>query len=322
MAVVNFALQRVVSSVLLLVCVIVLNFLLIQLAPGDIAETMIGEMGGATAEILKQIRAEYGIDRSPAEQFVAYLAGILRGNLGASLYYGEPVSVLIWQRVPASLLLMFTALSIAIVFGTLFGTIAAQAPRGWFSHLVTVLSLAGYSAPLFWTGILLLIAFAHLFPVFPSFGMESLGQKKTAVEYVVDVARHLVLPAVTLASIYLAQYSRITRASMLEVLDSDYIRTGRGKGLSEGIVVYKHALKNALLPIVTIAGHQFGRLLGGAVVVETVFTWPGMGRLAFESILRRDQPLLLGILFCSTIIVITVNVVTDLSYRLLDPRIK
>jgi peptide/nickel transport system permease protein len=169
---------------------------------------------------------------------------------------------------------------------------------------------------------MLLILLAYLFPLFPSFGMQTVGFRGSLWEHTWDILRHLVLPAFTLASVYLALFSRLSRASMLDVLVSDYIRTARAKGLSEGVVVYQHALKNALIPVVTMAGLQFSRVLAGAVVVETVFSWPGMGLLAFESILRRDHTLLLGILFFSTFIVVIINILTDLSYRLLDPRIK
>ena len=169
---------------------------------------------------------------------------------------------------------------------------------------------------------MLLILFSYLVPLFPAFGMSEVGTTGTALDHFLDVLHHLVLPALTLASIYLAVYSRMARASMMDVLGSDYIRTARSKGLSERVIIYKHALKNAVLPVVTMAGLQFSQLIAGAVVVETVFSWPGMGQLAFEAILRRDHPLLLGILFFSTLIVIVINLLTDMSYRLLDPRIK
>jgi peptide/nickel transport system permease protein len=232
------------------------------------------------------------------------------------------VTKLIFQRMGGTLLLTISALVIAVIVGTVLGVLSAQKPRGVLNQFVTVFSLIGYSAPVFWTGIMLLILLAYLFPLFPSFGMQTVGFRGSLWEHTWDILRHLVLPAFTLASVYLALFSRLSRASMLDVLVSDYIRTARAKGLSEGVVVYQHALKNALIPVVTMAGLQFSRVLAGAVVVETVFSWPGMGLLAFESILRRDHTLLLGILFFSTFIVVIINILTDLSYRLLDPRIK
>lgn len=315
-------LRHIVYSLLLLLAVLVLNFLLIQLAPGDPVQTIVGEMGGATAEIIAQIRAEYGLDKSLVEQLLTYIRRAAGGNLGKSFHYNEPVTKLILQRMGGTLLLTLSALLIAVIVGTILGVLSAQKPRGVLNQLVTVFSLIGFSAPVFWTGIMVLILLAYLFPIFPSFGMQTAGFKGSLWEHTWDVLRHLVLPALTLASVYLALFSRLSRASMLDVLVSDYIRTARAKGLSEKVVVYQHALKNALIPVVTMAGLQFSRVLSGAVVVETVFSWPGMGQLAFESILRRDHTLLLGILFFSTFIVVIINILTDMSYRLLDPRIK
>ena len=317
------SLQRIAYSLLLMLAVIILNFLLIHLAPGDPVDTLIGQMGGATPEIIAQIRADYGLDKSLPEQLLTYMRKMATGNMGFSFHFNEPVTTLIFQRVPATLLLVLSAFLIAIALGTLLGIISAQKPSGLLNHFVTFFSLAGYSSPVFWTGIMLLILFAHIIPLFPSFGMRTAGlQGATLIDNLFDMLNHLVLPCISLASIYLAQYSRLARASMLDVLGSDYIRTARSKGLSEAVVVYQHALKNALLPVVTMVGLQFSQLLAGAVVVETVFSWPGMGQLAFQSILRRDHPLLLGILFFSAMIVVIANILTDLSYRLLDPRIK
>jgi peptide/nickel transport system permease protein len=314
--------RHVIYSLLLLLAVLVLNFLLIHLAPGDPVQTIVGEMGGATPEIIAQIRAEYGLDKSLPQQLFTYIRRAAGGNLGKSFHYNEPVTKLIFQRIGGTLLLTISALVIAVIVGTVLGVLSAQKPRGVLNQIVTVFSLIGYSAPVFWTGIMLLILLAYLFPIFPSFGMQTVGFRGSLWGHTWDILRHLVLPAFTLASVYLALFSRLSRASMLDVLVSDYIRTARAKGLSEGVVVYQHALKNALIPVVTMAGLQFSRVLAGAVVVETVFSWPGMGLLAFESILRRDHTLLLGILFFSTFIVVIINILTDLSYRLLDPRIK
>jgi peptide/nickel transport system permease protein len=314
--------RKIVYSIILLLAVIVLNFLLLHIAPGDPVETLVGEMGGATPELIAQLRSEYGLDKSFPEQLLTYILRVAQGDLGMSFNYDQPVIDLIKGRLPATLILVITALVLAIIVGTLLGIIAAQKPKSLFSGFVTVISLAGYSAPVFWTGIMLLILFSYLIPLFPAFGMSEVGTSGTAFDRFLDVLHHLVLPALTLASIYLAVYSRMARASMMDVLGSDYIRTARSKGLSEHVIIYKHALKNAVLPVVTMAGLQFSQLIAGAVVVETVFSWPGMGQLAFEAILRRDHPLLLGILFFSTLIVIFVNLLTDMSYRLLDPRIK
>jgi len=314
--------QRLLYAGLLLLAVVVLNFTLIHLAPGDPVDILVGEMGGADGELVARLRHEYGLDRSVPAQLVTYIRKMATGDLGVSFSFNVPVTELILQRLPATLILVLTALVLAIFIGTVLGVIAAQNPRGWFSHLVTFFSLAGYSAPVFWTGIMLLILLSYFVQLFPSYGMLSPGFSGGSWNWIKDVGHHLVLPAISLASIYLAFYSRMARASMMDVLGSDYIRTAWAKGLSRRVVVYKHALKNAVLPIVTIAGLQLSQLIAGAVVVETVFSWPGMGQLAFQGILRRDHPLLLGILFFSTLVVVAANLATDLTYRLLDPRIK
>ncbi len=314
-------LKRVVYSLLLLLAVITLNFVLVHMAPGDAVTAMIGDMGGATPELIAELRAEYGLDQNLATQLSRYIGKMVRGDLGISFTHKLPVMELILDHLPATILLVATAFVLATVIGTVLGVIAAQKPKSLFNHFVTVLSLSGYAAPVFWTGLMMLIAFSYYFPIFPAFGMKTVGFSGTILEEAWDVAKHLVLPAVTLASVYVAVYSRLARASMLDVLGSDYIRTARSKGLSQRVVVYKHALKNALLPVVTMAGLQFSQLIAGAVVVEYVFGWPGIGQLAFNSILRRDHPLLLGILFLSTLMVVVANLVTDLMYRILDPRI-
>jgi peptide/nickel transport system permease protein len=226
------------------------------------------------------------------------------------------------ERLWPTLLLVGTALLIAIVGGTLLGVYSAQRPTKTSSHIVTAVSLFGFSAPVFWTGIMLLLLFSAWLQILPTQGMHSLVIEGGWFARQWDTLRHLILPAFTLGFLYLAQYSRIARASMLEVLGSDYVRTARAKGLSERLVIYKHALRNAIIPVVTVAGLQFSQMLSGAILVEVVFGWPGMGTLAFNAVLTRDAPILLGVLIVSTIVVIVVNLLTDLSYRLIDPRIR
>ncbi len=314
--------KRLTNAAALILAVVILNFLLIHIAPGDIVDTIAGEMGGISPELIAKIRADYGLDKPLYEQLALYVLKILQGDLGYSFFYDEPVVDLIWNALPQTLLLVITALSLALVIGTICGVIAARRPNGAFSHFITVLALVGFSAPVFWTGIMFLIAFASFIPLFPPAGMVDPGLEPSSVDYYLDVLHHMVLPVVTLALIYLAFYSRLSRASMLDVLGSDYIRTARAKGLSDRVVVYKHALRNALIPIVTIAGLQFAQILSGAVLVEAVFTWPGLGTLALEAILRRDGPTILGILFFSSIVVVIFNLLTDLTYNLIDPRIR
>jgi peptide/nickel transport system permease protein len=255
-------------------------------------------------------------------QLGVYAGKVLHGDLGYSYFFNLPVSRLIIERVPATLLLVITAVLGAFLIGTALGVLSSRKPNGLLSQSINVLSLVGFAAPVFWLGIMLVILFTSVLPWFPIAGMRAVDSSGGGLAHVLDVLHHLVLPAVTLGLVYLAQYSRLSRAAMLDVLGSDFIRTARAKGLNEHTVLYKHALRNAVLPVVTILGLQFGNVMAGAILVETVFNWPGLGRLAFDSVLRRDYPTILGVLLFSSIVVVLMNQVTDLCYRLIDPRIK
>ena len=292
--------RRILYAALLLLAVIVLNFTLIRLAPGDIVQTIAGQMGGMNEELMLELRHSFQLDKSIPEQLLIYIGKVAHGDLGYSYFFNQPVLDLILGRVGPTVLLVFSSLV----------------------HAVTVVTLIGWSMPVFWLGILLLIAFAWLFPVFPVSGMFTVGLEGGFWTRALDVGRHIALPMFTLSFIYIAQYALLARSVMVEVLGADYIRTARAKGLPERSVIWKHALRNAVLPVVTMAGLQMGYLLSGAIMVETVFSWPGLGQLAFESILRRDTPTILGILFFSTFMVIAANLLTDFACRLLDPRIR
>jgi len=322
MALLRFVLRRLAYAVGLVLAVVVLNFLLIHLAPGDPIDTIAGSMGGMTPALRAQLTHAYGLDKPLPVQLWVYLRRVLHGNLGYSYYFNLPVAKLILERVPATLLLVTTAIVFAFVLGTFLGVLASRKPNGPLSQGITILSVVGYAAPVFWTGIMLIILFAWVIPLFPVSGMTGQFGTATGFAAVLDVAHHLVLPALTLGIIYLAFYSRLTRASMLDVLSADYIRTARAKGVSERAVYYRHALRNAILPVVTVLGLQFGNVLAGAILVETVFNWPGLGRLAFDSVLRRDYPTILGLLLLTSTLVVVMNQVTDFCYRLIDPRIK
>jgi peptide/nickel transport system permease protein len=308
----RYLVKRLAYAVVLLLAVITLNFLLIHISPGDPVETIAGAMGGMTDELREQLRHQFGLDKPFLVQLGIYLGKVLQGQ---SYYFNASVASLIWERVPATLLLVVVSVLLAFFVGTLLGSLAARRPNGPLSQVVTMLSIVGYSAPVFWTGIVLIILFASVIPIFPVSDMRTAGMDDGGLAGMLDVLEHLVLPAFTLAFVYLAQYSRLARASMMEALSADYIRTARAKGLSESVVLYKHALRNAVLPVVTMLGLQFGNVLAGAILVETVFNWPGLGRLAFDSVLRRDYPTMLGIL-------VIMNQLTDLAYRIIDPRIK
>ncbi|MEM9578591.1 MAG: ABC transporter permease [Pseudomonadota bacterium] len=313
---------RIFYAILLLIAVLVLNFSLMHLAPGDVADTISQSMGGADEELLNQIRADYGLDQPFVVQLGRYVGGVLQGDLGYSFFYNQPVTQLILERLPATLLLVFSAQLLALGVGVVLGVISARKPNGLASHFVTLIALFGYSAPVFWTGILLLITFSLKIQWFPVAGMRDVTIEGGFWVHFWDVTRHLVLPCITLSSIFLALYSRLCRATMMEVLGSDFVRTAKAKGLTERQVVYKHALKNSLSPVITLAGLQLSAVVSGAVLVEAVFSWPGLGTLAFQSIIARDTPTILGILFFSALVVIVGNLLTDMALRMVDPRLR
>ncbi|MDE4174488.1 ABC transporter permease [Phaeobacter sp. PT47_59] len=319
----SFLLRRIGYGLLLMLGVVVLNFLLIRLAPGDPAVVIAGEMGGATEEMLESIREEYGLNKPLVVQLGIYVGNVLTGNLGESFFFNQPVATLIAQRILPTILLVVTAQVLSILIGVFLGVLAARKPNGVMSAFVSVFATIGYAVPVFWTGIMLIILFASVLPIFPVEGMQSVKLRDASLfVQMLDILHHLALPAFTLAIIYLAQYARLSRASMLEVLGSDYIRTAKAKGASQRAILFKHALRNAALPILTVAGLQFGNLISGALLVETVFNWPGMGRLAFDSILRRDYPTIMGVLFFASAMVVIANILTDMSYQLADPRLR
>jgi len=321
----NFArslLSRVLQGLALVLAVVVLNFVLVHAAPGDPVETIAGASGGMSPELMAQLRTQYGLDKPLLVQLGVYLGKVFSGDLGYSYFFNVPVLSMIIAHVPATLLLVVSSVLLAFVIGTTLGVLSSRKPNGLLSQFITVLSMVGFAAPVFWTGIMLVILFASIIPIMPISGMRSIDASGGGIKDMLDVLHHLVLPALTLSLVYLAQYSRLSRSSMLDVLGSDFIRTARAKGLADRVVMYKHALRNALLPVVTVLGLQFGNVMAGAILVETVFNWPGLGRLAFDSVLRRDYPTILGVLLFSSIVVIVMNIVTDLAYRMIDPRIK
>jgi peptide/nickel transport system permease protein len=302
--------------------VVVVVFFLIQIAPGDAALYLAGEQGVGDAEFLAKVRAEYGLDQPLLVQLGTYVGNVAQLNLGESTYFNEPVLGLIVERLFATVLLAGTSLLFAVGLGVAIGVYTARRPESPTSSAATVASLVGFSTPVFYSAIMFIVVFAAKWSLLPVGGIEDVRYDGNWVGETIDLLQHLVLPALSLGIIYLAIYSRLARASMLEVLESDYIRTARAKGARERVVVYKHALRNAVIPVITAAGLQVGNLLSGALLVEVVFGWPGIGRLAVDSIFRRDSPTLLGIMIFSSAMVIVANLLTDLVYRLIDPRIR
>lgn len=306
----------------LVLAVAIISFTLLQLAPGDAAIVIAGDSGAGDPEVIQEIRESYGLDKPYVTQLGTYLGKVAQGDFGESYRFNQSVTSLIGSRIWPTVLLVGTALFFAILVGVAVGVYTARRPESWSSHLATVLALVGFSIPVFFLGLELVILFSSVLGWLPVARMSDLQFEGNFIQRWIDIGEHLILPAFTLGVLYLAQYSRLTRASMLETLQSDFVRTARSKGLSERVVVYKHALRNAVIPVITVAGLQFGTLLSGALVVETVFDWPGLGRLAFDSVLARDAPVLLGLLMLSSLLVIAANLLTDVVYRLIDPRIR
>ena len=318
----QYILRRIIQTVPVVLAIVVLNFLLLQFAEGDAVDVLAGEAGSATPEYLAQLRERFGLDQPVAVQLMHYVKNILTFDLGYSFRQEMPVSELIMGRLGPTLLLMVTTLVIAVGVGVLLGVLAATGLNTWRDNLISVFALVSYATPLFWIGLMFIVVFSIRLDLLPASGMESIGAFYEGWDRVVDIARHLILPALTLSLFYLAAYTRLMRASMLEQAGMDYVTTARAKGLTERVITTRHVLRNALLPVVTMAGVQMGGLLGGSVIVESVFGWPGLGLLAFDALFARDLNLLLGIFFVSACLVVLVNLLVDVLYMFLDPRIE
>lgn len=301
--------------------IIVLDFLFLQLMPGDAADVIATESGAATAETMAALRHQFGIDQPVLTQLANFLGHLAHFDLGFSPRFNTPVLDLIMQRLPNTLLLMVAALGFALVIGIVVGTVMAAWAGRWPDRILSVVVLLFYSMPGFWVGLMAVVLFSVRLGWLPSDGNETIGASLNGFAFIVDRLVHLVLPALALSSFFVAVYARLTRAAMLEVQRQDFMRTARAKGLHPLLIQFRHALRNALVPVTTVAGIHLGNLLGGAVVVETLFGWPGMGRLALEAVLGRDFSVLLGVLLLSSFLVIVANMLIDLLHAWLDPRI-
>lgn len=308
-------------AVPLVIGILLLNFFLIKHLPGDAAEVFAGESGMATAESMAMLRERFGLDRSASQQFLAYLGNLAHGNLGYSARYNAPVSELILSRLGMTLLLKVTALILALTVGVGAGMIMARYPGRWPDRLLSAVILLLYSTPGFWIGLMLIVLFSLNLGWLPSDGYQTLGGDYQGWDGFRDVGAHMVLPVLTAAAFFIAIFARLTRNSMLEIGRLEHVRTARAKGLIESQVQIRHILRNALIPLSTVTGMHVGTLLSGAVVIETIFSWPGLGRLAYDAVLGREPVLLLGILLISSVLVIVANILTDTLQSWLDPRI-
>ncbi len=302
--------------------IVVVNFLLLHLTPGDMADVIAGEAGSATPEFLAALRQEFGLDQPIGAQFLHYGWRLLHFDLGYSFRNSMPVSRLILSHLGATLLLMLASLIPAAILGTALGGVSARWHGRPADIAISVLANLGFSVPVFWVGLMLVVLFSVRLGWLPTGGITDLDVMHVGLGAVLDLLRHMVLPVATLTLYYTGIYTRFARAAMMEVRSLDFVRTARSKGLLPARIEVRHIVRNGLLPLVTLTGLQLGTLLGGSVVVETVFSWPGLGRLAFEAVGARDLNLLLGILLCSSVLVIVVNLMTDLAYAVLDPRIE
>ncbi len=312
--------RRLAHAAVVVIAVVTLSFLLIHLAPGDPIYALAGESGNAA--YYAEMRAHYGLDRSLGEQFGTYISNVLRGDFGRSYVQKQPVFQVIVARMPATLLLLFSALVLATTLGIWLGAEAGRRAGSAVDAAIRAGTLLAYCAPAFWMGQILLLVFGAGLGWFPIQGIVSVRAGYQGVAHVLDVAHHLVLPAVTLSLLQVALIARLTRAGVREALGEDYVRTARAKGLPARHVVYGHALPNALLPVVTVVGGHVGTLITGAVLTEIVFAWPGIGRLLYDATLARDYPLLLAIFELATLSIVAANLVTDLLYATLDPRVR
>ncbi len=318
----RFITGRLVRAALILLVITIANFCLIHAAPGDPAAVMAGEAGDADPQFLEQLRERFGLDKPFHVQLWVYVSHVARLDLGFSYRQQLPVLDLILDRLPATLLLSLSAFAVSLALGVLAGALAA-ARQGRFSDtLISLFALIFYATPLFWLALMAVLLFSIQLGWLPGFGYETVGAGFTGFALALDIAHHLVLPAMTLGLFFMAVYVRMTRASMLEVSQMDFVKTAKAKGLRPGVIQRRHVLRNALLPVVTLAGLQAGQLVGGAVLIETVFAWPGIGRLMFEALSQRDYNLLLGVFVVSAAMVLLFNLITDVLYRFVDPRIR
>jgi len=312
---------RLLQGVLTVFLIVTANFFLLHLAPGDPASVLAGEAGASNPEFIAQLRAQFGLDQPLYVQYLKYLWQTATFDLGYSFRYGESNLTLIAGRLPATLLLMISAVLLSVLVGSAAGFVAAVYHKTTVEIGILLAAVLAYAAPLFWIGLMFIVLFSITLHWVPTSGMATVGADYTGLRHAIDVAHHLILPAVTLSLFYIALYARLMRASVLENLGLNYVTTARSKGLPRGKILLRHVLRNAVLPVLTMAGVQIGGMLGGSVVVESVFGWPGLGLLAYESLFARDLNLLLGILFFGAILVAIANLAVDLAYSIIDPRV-
>lgn len=313
---------RLLQIIPLVIGVIVMNFVLIQMAPGTLLDIMTSEQQITDPAALERMRELYGYDQSPVIQLVKYIYSVFTLDLGYSYRQNAPVLDIILAQLPSTLLLMLVAIGIAVSFGMIAGVIASVKVNTFWDVMISLAAVFFFAAPTFWLGIMLIIVFSVWLGWLPVGGMTTIGVDYGFFGHIWDVIRHLILPALSLGLFYMAIYTRVMRASMLEVFSLDFVRTARAKGLSTTRVIFAHVYRNALLPVVTLLGLQLATVLGGSVVIEAVFSWPGIGSLMLDSVMSRNYPVVLGVFVLSAVVVAFANLLVDIAYYRLDPRIR
>ncbi|WP_127966223.1 ABC transporter permease [Agrobacterium sp. RS6] len=313
--------RRVISAIPVLLIVLVFTFVLLENASGDAVDAYLVSIGGGDAGLRDALREQYGLNGSVLARFWLYASSVLRLDFGWSLAFDRPVLGLILERLPNTLLLMGSATALAFIIGTALGILAGARPGGLTDRVLSALSLALYATSGFWLGLVLAIVFAVQLRWLPTSGIETIASGKQGFVRALDIARHLVLPVASLGLIYLALFLRVMRTAMAAVWPLDFVLFAKAKGLSRRRIVLRHVARNAALPLVTVLGLQAATMLGGSVVIESVFAIPGFGRLAQEAVSGRDTPLLMGIILTSAVFVILINLVVDILYAVFDPRI-
>jgi peptide/nickel transport system permease protein len=312
--------RRLIGSMPVLLIVVIGTFLLLEAAPGDAVDAYIVSTGG-DAGMIEALRQRWGLDRSPMTRLATYLWSLAHFDLGHSVTFSRPILDVILERLPNTLLLMGSATALSFGLGSLLGIVAGARPGSFRDRFLSIGSLALYAVPGFWLGLVLTVVFSVQLRWFPVSGIETIASGKTGLARALDIARHLVLPVAALGFIYLALYLRMMRAGMAEAWRMDFVLAAKARGVSRRRIVLRHVARNALLPLVTMLGLQSAQMLGGSVVIETVFSVPGLGRLAQEAVASRDTPLLLGIILASAVLVIVINLIVDILYAFLDPRV-
>ena len=314
--------RRLLQAVPTILGIVVVCFLLLNLAPGDMVDVMAAEAQITEVAVVERLRAEYGLDQPLYVQMARYVWNVLQLDLGFSFRHSQPVWDVIAERLPATLLLMSAAMSLAVVVGVLAGATASLRLNTWADHLISVVVVLFFAVPSFWLGLMMIVLFSVKLGWLPVGGMATIGGAAAGLAHAQDVARHLIMPVLALGLFYAAIYARVMRSSMLEVIGLDFVRTARAKGLGSRQVEFVHVLSNALLPVVTLFGLQLGTMLAGSVVVESVFSWPGLGTLLLDAVFARNYPLVMGVLLFGSVFVVCANLLVDLLYMRLDPRIE